>query len=71
MRRIIVEALAYPDLHDKELMEFFNCYDYTDMPLKVFPNPKEYDQVVNIVLSVLGLLDEEENSDTEVKEAKN
>ena len=58
LRRIIVEALVYPDLHNKELMEFFDCYDFSEMPLKVFPNPKEYDQVANIVLSALGILAE-------------
>lgn len=72
LRRIIVEALVYPDLHNKELMEFFDCYDFSEMPLKVFPNPKEYDQVANIVLSALGILEEEnDDSDTEVQEAKN
>ncbi len=73
LRRIMVEALVYPDLHDKELMEYFDCYDYSEMPLKVFPNPKEYDQVANIVLSALGILeeDENENGDSEVREAKN
>lgn len=72
LRRIIVEALVYPDLHNKELMEFFDCYDFSEMPLKVFPNPKEYDQVANIVLSALGILEEEnDDSETEVQEAKN
>ena len=72
LRRIIVEALVYPDLHNKELMEFFDCYDFSEMPLKVFPNPKEFDQVANIVLSALGILEEEnDDSDTEVQEAKN
>lgn len=59
-------------LHNKELMEFFDCYDFSEMPLKVFPNPKEYDQVANIVLSALGILEEEnEDSESEVQEAKN
>lgn len=72
LRRIIVEALVYPDLHNKELMEFFDCYDFSEMPLKVFPNPKEYDQVANIVLSALGILEEEnDDSESEVQEAKN
>lgn len=72
LRRIIVEALVYPDMHDKELMEYFDCYDYSEMPLKVFPNPKEYDQVANIVLSALGILEEDESGDdeSEVQEAK-
>lgn len=73
LRRIIVEALVYPDLHDKELMEYYECYDCTDMPFKVFPNPKEYEQVANIVLSTLGILDENDggDDDSEVQEAKN
>lgn len=72
LRRIMVEALVYPDLHNKELMEFFDCYDFSEMPLKVFPNPKEYDKVANIVLSALGILEEEnDDSESEVQEAKN
>ncbi len=72
LRRIMVEALVYPDLHNKELMDFFDCYDFSEMPLKVFPNPKEYDKVANIVLSALGILEEEnEDSESEVQEAKN
>ncbi|MDE7184071.1 MAG: hypothetical protein K2O40_06245 [Lachnospiraceae bacterium] len=72
LRRIMVEALVYPDLHNKELMDFFDCYDFSEMPLKVFPNPKEYDKVANIVLSALGILEEEnDDSESEVQEAKN
>ena len=37
LRRIIVEALVYPDLHNKELMDYFDCYEFAEMPLKVFP----------------------------------
>lgn len=72
LRRVIVEALVYPDLHSKELMDYFECYDYTEMPLKVFPNPKEYEEVANKVLSVLGIIDEgDSDSESEVREAKN
>ena len=71
LRRIIVEALVYPDLHNKELMDYFDCYEFAEMPLKVFPNPKEYDQVANIVLSTIGILDEDEDDESEVQEAKN
>ena len=71
LRRFIVEALVYPDLHNKELMDYFDCYEFAEMPLKVFPNPKEYDQVANIVLSTIGILDEDEDDESEVQEAKN
>lgn len=70
LRRIIVEALVYPDLHNKELMDFFECYEFADMPVKVFPNPKEYAQVEQMVLSALGILEDESGED-EVQDAKN
>lgn len=63
-RHIIVEALQYPDLKNKELMEYYGCVDITDMPLKVFPKPDEYQHVSRIVMQALGLAskitDEEE-----------
>lgn len=70
LRRIIAEALVYPDLHDKELMEYYECYEFAEMPVKVFPNSKEYDQVANAVLATLGILEDEDDKD-EVQEAKN
>lgn len=71
LQRIIVEALVYPDLKDKDLMDYFDCYEFAEMPLKVFPNQKEYDQVTNIVFSALGILDDDGDSEDEVQEAKN
>ena len=53
-RHVIVEALVYPDLHDKELMEFFGCVDVTDMPIKMF-TAEEYGEVARIVNKVLGI----------------
>lgn len=69
LRRILVDALVYPDLRDKELMEYYECYDVTEMPVKLFPNTKEYDHVEKSVLAALGIL--EEDSKDEVQEAKN
>ncbi len=72
LRRIIVEALAYPNLKDKELMDFFGCHDYSDMPIKVFPNPKEYSEVTEKVLGALGITaDNEEDAEEEIEDAKN
>lgn len=63
-RHLIVEALQYPDLKDKDLMAHFGCVDVTDMPLKVFSKSDEYQHVNRIVLQALGLAstvsDEEE-----------
>lgn len=69
-RHMMVEALVYPDLKDKKLMEFFGCVDVTDMPLKVFPDNQEYLYVSQQVLKVLNLVDEEPD-DAEIEEAKN
>ena len=54
-RHIIAEALVYPNLKDEKLMEYYNCIDFTDMPLAVFPNSKEYQHVNRIVMQALGL----------------
>ncbi len=69
-RHIIVEALKYPDLKDKELMKFYDCVDITDMPLKVFSRPDEYAHVARAVMTALGLMDEISDEET-VDEAKN
>lgn len=55
-RRIIVEALQFPDLKDKELMAYYGCVDVTEMPLKVFPKADEYQYVSKMVMQALGLM---------------
>ena len=55
-RHIIAEALVYPDLHDKELQEFFECYDIVDMVDKVFPSAEEFSHVTQVVMAALGLV---------------
>lgn len=70
-RHLIVEALQYPNLKDPAMMDFFKCYDVTDMPLLVFPQADEYAQVINIVMRTLGLRDAAEEQNHEVNDAKN
>ena len=71
-RHILVEALAYPDLKNKELMEFHHCVDITEMPLLVFYRMDEYTQVLQSVLQVLGIIDEsDEDEDGDITAAKN
>jgi len=72
-RRMIVEALVYPDLKNADLMAFFNCNDITDMPLKVFPTNEEYAHVSKKVLEVLGVSEKESDKETErdIHDAKN
>ena len=68
VRHIIVEALQYPDLKDTKLMEHFHCVDITDMPLKVFWRPEEYQYVVRNVLQIIGMASGPEDN---LEEAKN
>lgn len=69
-RHLIVEALQYPNLKDKELMDYYGCVDVTDMPLKVFPRADEYQHVSRIVMQALGLASAV-NDDEEIEAAKN
>lgn len=70
VRHLIVEALEFPNLKDKELMDFYKCVDVTEMPLKVFSRPEEYSHVTRAVMSALGMLDGVSDEET-VDEAKN
>lgn len=71
-RHLIVEALQYPDLKDKELMDYYGCFDVTDMPLKVFSKADEYEHVLRIVMQALGLSSAvSEDEDKDVDAAKN
>ena len=56
-RHIIAEALAFPDLKDKGLMEFYHCSDITEMPELVFSRADEYAHVTRAVFTALGLID--------------
>ncbi|MFG6378602.1 MAG: hypothetical protein K1W19_09865 [Lachnospiraceae bacterium] len=69
-RHLIVEALHYPDLKDPELMNYYDCVDVTEMPLKVFPKADEYQHVSRIVMQALGLASAV-NDDEELEAAKN
>ena len=56
-RHIIAEALVFPDLKDKGLMEFYHCSDITEMPKLVFSRADEYAHVTRAVFTALGLID--------------
>ncbi|TCX51926.1 MULTISPECIES: hypothetical protein [unclassified Dehalobacter] len=71
-RRLVVEALIYPDLKDPELMKFYEAKDVMEMPFKLFKNPKHWAYVSNAVAEVLGINSDEAVSDDElINEAKN
>lgn len=69
-RHIIAEALVYPNLKDKELMDYYKCVDITQMPLLVFRRADEYAHVVRVVMTTLGLIDGEKDEEI-IDEAKN
>lgn len=68
--RLIVEGLVYPDLHDKELMDFYGCVDVMDMPHAVFASKSEYEYVRDIITSLACTLSGDENKHI-INEAKN
>lgn len=70
LRHIIVAALQYPKLDDKELMSYYKCVDVTDMPLHVFSHHSEYDYVVKRVMQALGMMEAPDDAQT-LEEAKN
>ena len=70
INRLIVDALVFPDLHDKELMEFYGCVDVMDMPHAVFASRSEYEYVRDVVMKLSGTLSGEE-CDCIINEAKN
>lgn len=70
-RHLMVEALQYPDLKDKELMDHYKCVDVTDMPLHVFKKADEFEHVLRIVMSALGLGDFNGDDEETIEEAKN
>ena len=71
LRHVMSEALGYPDLHNEELMKFYDCIDVTEMPVKVFTQ-KEYSEVIKMLNHVLGIDDEdEEEQKDDLESAKN
>jgi hypothetical protein len=70
VRHIIAEALVYPDLANKELMAFYNCYDITEMPFFVFPKADEFAHVQRAVFAALGLIEGADDEET-IEAAKN
>ena len=71
-RHIMAEALVYPDLKSQEMMDFYKCYDITEMPYKVFRKSSDYDHVFKTVMTTLGIItDDNESEEDPVEHAKN
>lgn len=72
LRHIMSEALVYPDLKSQEMMDFYKCYDISEMPLKVFAKSADYNYVFRTVMIALGIIaDDSEPKENLVEEAKN
>lgn len=69
--RMIVESLLVPNLKDPEMMEFYDCKDVVEMPMKVFKKPKDYAYVSEQVSNANGSGDDEMSDDELIEEAKN
>lgn len=63
---MLTEALVYPDLKDPELMKYFECFDITEMPMKVFFKPGEFEAVNKAFLATIGIGDDIEAADESV-----
>ena len=70
-RHMLVEALIYPNLKDKELMDYYGCVDVTEMPLKVFPKADEYKHVSDMVLKAAGMSSVFGDEEDDLEAAKN
>lgn len=69
-RHMMVEALVYPDLHDAELLQFYNCIDVTELPRKMFTKA-EFEEVGKMINKVIGVGEEtEEEAEDDLEAAK-
>lgn len=71
LRHVVAEALVEPDIKSQVCMEFYNCYDISEILYKVFPLSKDYNYVVTEVLKVLGISNDDENEEDDFESAKN
>ncbi len=69
-KNIMIEALVYPNLKDKDLMKFYDCEDVMDMPYKVFTQ-EEYAELQNRLAVALHLATPEDGDEDDVEAAKN
>lgn len=70
LRHVVAEALVYPEIKSHEFMEFYNCYDMSEILYKVFPTSEEFNYVITEVLKALGISNEEDDED-DFEKAKN
>ena len=68
---IIIEALVYPNLKDKELMKFYDVEDVLEMPYTVF-HQNEYYELLRQILAVLHITEPDDDDEGDgIEAAKN
>lgn len=68
---IIVDAIVYPDLKNKELMDYYGVVDVTDMPSKLFHKTADFEYINKCIAEACGLSSEESEEEEETNCLKN
>jgi len=66
--QMIVQSLVFPDLHDKELLEFYGCNESVELVHKLFRRFEDYTYISEKIQEVSGI---SATGDEIIDEAKN
>jgi len=66
--QMIVQSLVFPDLHDKELLEFYGCKESVELVHKLFRRFEDYTYISEKIQEVSGI---SATGDEIIDEAKN
>lgn len=59
--KLIETALVFPDMHDPELLKFYNVLDSVELVNKIFRRVEDYNYIANAVTEVCGLTNEDDS----------
>lgn len=66
--QMIAQSLVFPDLHDKELLDFYGCADSVELVHKLFAKLDDYTYITEKIQEVSGISND---GDEIIEEAKN
>ena len=66
--QMIAQSLVFPDLHDKELLDFYGCADAVELVHKLFAKLDDYTYITEKIQEVSGI---SSDGDEVIEEAKN
>ena len=66
--QMIAESMVFPDLHDKELLEFYGCNDAVELVHKLFAKLDDYSYITDKIQEISGITSD---GDEVIEEAKN